>query len=95
VGTLAIFSGEQRGKGYGFDAMIVLLDIAFSVLDLHCVYLWVAGFNERAISFYKKIGFQNQGRLREMAYRNGTRHDVVVMDILKSEYVESYGVLPK
>jgi RimJ/RimL family protein N-acetyltransferase len=95
LGTLAIFSREQRGKGIGFDAMIVLLDIAFSVLDLHSVYLWVAGFNERAIRFYEKIGFKNQGKLREMAYRNGARHDVIVMDILKSEYLERYGILPK
>jgi RimJ/RimL family protein N-acetyltransferase len=95
VSTLVILSGEQRGKGYGFDAMIVLLDIAFSVLDLHSVYLWVAGFNERAISFYRKIGFQDQGRLREMVYRNGERHDIVVMDILKPEFLEGYGILPK
>ena len=95
VGTLAIFDAEGWGKGYGSDAMRVLLDMAFSVLNLHSVYLWVAGFNKRAIKFYERIGFVNTGKIREMAYRNGKRYDVVTMDILRSEFVEKYGILPK
>jgi RimJ/RimL family protein N-acetyltransferase len=95
IGVLAIFDPEGWGKGYGSDAMTVLLDMAFSVLNLHSVYLWVAGFNERAIKFYEKIGFVKTGKLREMAYRNGKRYDVVTMDILRSEFVEKYGILPK
>jgi RimJ/RimL family protein N-acetyltransferase len=95
VGLLAIFDPDGWGKGYGSDAMVVLLDMAFSVLNLHSVYLWVAGFNERAIRFYEKIGFTNTGKLREMAYRNGNRYDVITMDILRSEFTERYGVLPK
>ncbi|MHA1943226.1 MAG: GNAT family N-acetyltransferase [Candidatus Thorarchaeota archaeon] len=95
VGILAIFDPEGWGKGYGSDAMLVLLDMAFSVLNLHSVYLWVAGFNDRAIKFYEKLGFVNTGRIREMAYRNGKRFDVVTMDILRSEFTEKYGTLPK
>jgi RimJ/RimL family protein N-acetyltransferase len=95
IGTLAIFDPEAWGKGYGSDALIVLLDMAFSVLNLHNVYLYVAGFNNRAITFYEKLGFKKQGRIREMAYRNGVRHDVVIMDILRSEFEEKYGTLPK
>ncbi|MFW9789306.1 MAG: GNAT family N-acetyltransferase [Candidatus Thorarchaeota archaeon] len=95
VGILAIFDPEGWGKGLGSDAMVVLLDVAFSVLNLHSVYLWVAGFNERAIKFYEKIGFTNTGKLREMAYRNGSRYDVITMDILRAEFEEKYGVLPK
>lgn len=95
VGILAIFDPEGWGKGYGSDAMIVLLDMAFSVLNLHSVYLWVAGFNERAIKFYEKIGFIQTGRIREMAYRNGKRFDVITMDILRSEFTEKHGILPK
>ncbi|UCE10305.1 MAG: GNAT family N-acetyltransferase [Candidatus Thorarchaeota archaeon] len=95
IGILGILDPSVWGEGFGSDALIVLLDFAYSVLDMHSVYLWVASFNERAIRFYEKIGFKNQGKIREMAYRNGERHDVVVMDILKSEFVERYGILPK
>jgi RimJ/RimL family protein N-acetyltransferase len=95
IGIFAIFHPDYRGKGLGKDAIVVLLDVAFSVLNMHSVYLWVASFNERAIDFYERIGFKTQGKLREMAFRNGQRYDVVIMDILKSEFLEKYGVLPK
>ncbi|MHA2070309.1 MAG: GNAT family N-acetyltransferase [Candidatus Thorarchaeota archaeon] len=95
IGIFAIFHPDYRGKGLGKDALLVLLDIGFSVLNLHTVYLWVASFNESAIGFYEKIGFKTQGQLREMAYRDGQRYDVVIMDILQSEFLEKYGVLPK
>lgn len=95
IGILAIFDPDGWGKGYGSDAMVVLLDMAFSVLNLHSVYLWVAGFNERAIKFYEKLGFVNTGKIREMAYRNGKRFDVITMDILRSEFTTKYGILAK
>ncbi|MHA1925097.1 MAG: GNAT family N-acetyltransferase [Candidatus Thorarchaeota archaeon] len=95
IGIFAIFHPNYRGKGLGKDALVVLLDIAFSVLNMHTVYLWVASFNDRAIGFYERIGFKTQGKLREMAYRDGQRYDVVIMDILKTEFLEKYGVLPK
>jgi RimJ/RimL family protein N-acetyltransferase len=95
VGFLGIFNTSYLGKGCGSDAMIVLLDVAFSVMDLQVVFLWVESFNERAISLYKKLGFTAGGTMRQLAYRNGKRCDVTVMDILKPEYMEKHGVLPK
>lgn len=92
---LVIFNRDYLGKGCGKDAMIVMLDFAFNVLDLHVVYLWVEAFNEHAVRLYERLGFSNRGTLRELAFRNGERWDVAVMDILKSEYIEKFGVLPK
>ena len=95
LGILAVFDPEHWGRGYGRDAMLAVLDLAFSTLGLNSVYLWVASFNSGAIAFYEKLGFKTQGKLRELAYRNGQRFDVVTMDILKSEFLEEHGVLPK
>ncbi|MFW9907009.1 MAG: GNAT family N-acetyltransferase [Candidatus Thorarchaeota archaeon] len=95
IGVFAILDKKDRGKGYAQDAITVLLDFAFNVIDLHNVYLMVAGFNDRAINFYDKIGFKGNGRIREMAFRNGKRYDVIIMDILRSEFIDRYGILPK
>ncbi len=95
VTIFGIFDPEYWGQGSGSDAMIFLLDLAFSVLDMHNVYLWVASFNKRAIKVYEKLGFKIQGKIREIAFRNGERFDVVIMDVLKSEFHEKYGILPK
>jgi len=71
VGHFAIFDLEYRGKGYGADALRILLNTAFSVLDLHSVYLWVDEFNKMGVSFYERIGFKSQGRLHELGCRDG------------------------
>jgi RimJ/RimL family protein N-acetyltransferase len=95
IGTFCIFADKERGRGYGKDALLLLLDYAFNLLDLHVVVLLVEAFNESAINFYEKIGFSNRGFMRELAYRNGKRCDVNVMDILKTEFSDKYGILPK
>jgi RimJ/RimL family protein N-acetyltransferase len=90
IGHFAIFDLERRGRGYGADALRVLLNMAFSVLELHSVYLWVEAFNKGAISFYENIGFKSQGRLRELGCRDGERYDIIIMDILRTEFLEKY-----
>ncbi|MHA1135199.1 MAG: GNAT family N-acetyltransferase [Candidatus Thorarchaeota archaeon] len=62
VGSLAIFDSDAWGKGYGSDAMEVLLDMAFSVLNLYNVYLHVAGFNDRAIFSMRNLDSRNKER---------------------------------
>lgn len=74
------------GKGIGTQALSLVIDYAFNELNMHRVYLQVFSFNERAIGLYQKLGFIEEGRLREALYRDGNWHDIVQMSILKSEY---------
>ncbi len=95
VGSFCIFKPSLRGKGYGRDAMVTLLDFAFNVLDLHVVALMVESPNKQAIRLYENCCFTNRGTLRELAYRNGKRCNVTIMDVLKRDFIERYGILPK
>ncbi|QIB27311.1 GNAT family N-acetyltransferase [Caloranaerobacter azorensis] len=88
VAVVGIFIGHKdyRGKGYGTDAMNVLLDFIFNQINVNKVQLNVFAFNERAIKSYKKCGFVEEGRLRQVIFRNGKYRDVIVMGILREEY---------
>ncbi|AST91264.1 MULTISPECIES: GNAT family N-acetyltransferase [Sutcliffiella] len=77
---------EYWGHGYGKEALKLLLDYAFLELNLHRVSLRVFSFNEKAISLYQKIGFQQEGVSRQALFRNGQWHDIVHMGLLQSEY---------
>lgn len=92
VATLGIFIGEkeERSKGYGSEAIKLLLDYGFNYLNLHEINLDVYSFNKRAIRCYEKVGFKEYGRRRECIYLNGKYYDTISMDILKSEFKESY-----
>ena len=90
--TLGIFIGDkkERNKGYGLDTIKLLLDYGFNYLNLHEIQLDVMSFNKRAIRCYEKAGFKQYGRRRECEYINGKYYDVISMDILKSEFKDSY-----
>ncbi|MBE5965806.1 MAG: GNAT family N-acetyltransferase [Lachnospiraceae bacterium] len=85
--VVGIFIGEEenRGKGYGQEALRLLLDYGFDYLNLNNIMLKVFSFNDRAISCYKKIGFKEIGRRRQSYYLKGRFYDEVFMDILKEE----------
>jgi RimJ/RimL family protein N-acetyltransferase len=88
VGTCGIFIGdkEEQGKGYGTEAMELLLMYGFNTLNLNRLALEVNDFNSRAIKCYRKVGFVEEGRKREACFRNGEYHDQIMMSILRKEF---------
>jgi RimJ/RimL family protein N-acetyltransferase len=87
-GRVGIGIGERAdwGRGYGTDAMQVLLRYAFAELNLARVSLEAFAENTRAVRSYQKAGFTLEGVQREWLRRDGRRGDVVVMSILPEEY---------
>ncbi len=85
--------GEQDrwGRGYGTEAVELMLGHAFERLGLHRVGLSVFAFNDRAIRSYEKAGFHEEGRLREAVWRDGRWWDEVQMGVLEREWRERVG----
>lgn len=86
---IVIGNKESLGKGYGTEALRLVLDLAFNKLNLHKMELEVRAFNERAIKCYKKCGFIEEGRIREDFYADGEYTDTIYMGVLKEEYLNS------
>lgn len=82
---IRIGARDARGKGYGTEAVRLLLLHAFRDLGLERVQLQVFAGNERAIRAYQKAGFCQEGRLRSAAYIDGERCDIIVLGILRDE----------
>jgi len=77
---------DYWGKGYGTDAMNVILNYTFSELDLHRVTLGVFSYNTRAIRSYEKTGFKPEGIERSTVMRDGKRSDIVIMGVLRKDW---------
>src|SRR5437588_12698332 len=73
------------GKGYGRDAVRVLLDYAFCLRNAHKVWLSVNGNNERAIRAYCACGFVEEGRQRQHVWGNGKYLNLVYTGSLTDE----------
>ena len=85
---LGIVIGDKSywGRGYGTDAMRVMMRLAFDKMNLHRLWLRVYEYNQRAIASYEKCGFKREGVLRKARFFRGRYYDTFVMGILDDEY---------
>ena len=81
----------SRGRGYGKEALHLLLQFAFRDLNLHRVYLHVFASNERARALYRNAGMREDGLLRDAAFIDGAFADICVMSILRGEFASHVG----
>ncbi|HPH95441.1 MAG TPA: GNAT family protein [Anaerolineaceae bacterium] len=83
---IGIGEREYWGKGYGTEAMRLIVRFGFRELNLNRISLDVFGYNERAVRSYEKVGFKVEGRMREWINRAGVRSDLIYMGLLRREW---------
>jgi len=88
-GWIGISIGERDywGKGYGTDAMRLIVQYGFIELNLCRISLGVHAYNERAVKSYEKVGFTLEGRMRGEGFRDGVHFDGVWMGVLREEWL--------
>ena len=83
---ILIGNKEKWGKGYATEATRMVVNYAFSMLNLNRVQLRVFSFNTRAIALYERIGFVREGVCRQSHYHAGAYHDEIIMSVLREEW---------
>jgi RimJ/RimL family protein N-acetyltransferase len=81
-----IASRGEMGKGYGSSAVRAALRVGFGDLGLHKLWLMVFRHNERGRRLYGRLGFVEEGTLREEYFHEGAWHDMVRMSMLAHEH---------
>ena len=83
-----IMIGDKNywNRGYGTEAVRLLVNHGFTTLNLNRIFLRVFENNPRAIRAYEKAGFVHEGRLRQAEFRDGKYIDVLMMGVLKDEF---------
>ena len=91
-GALGVLIGnpKHQRKGYGTEALKLILDYGFSFLNLRNISLSVFEYNVPAYNLYKKVGFKEVGRLREALEIMGKTYDVIILDMLQEEFQSVY-----
>ncbi len=67
--------------------MNLVLEYAFNYINLYRVYAKSDAEREHIMNFYRKLGFQVEGRMREHEYVNGRFLDKHLVAILRSEWL--------
>ena len=84
--SIIIPNPADQGKGYGAEAVRLMLDRAFNHHGFNRVAIGVVGLNTPALAFYEKIGFKQEGIQEQGYFHNGEFSDFIMMRILKCEY---------
>ena len=94
-GNALIALERFKGKGLAREATMLLLEYGFARLNLNRIFLHVLVDNEPATRLYRRCGFREEGQLRQAFYDAGTFKDIMVMGLLKSEYLEQIKAIKK
>ncbi|EJP86745.1 spermidine N1-acetyltransferase [Bacillus cereus] len=81
-----IIDPNYQGHGYAAEATRLAMDYAFSVLNMHKLYLVVDKENEKAVHVYKKVGFMVEGELLDEFFVDGNYHNAIRMCMFQKEY---------
>jgi RimJ/RimL family protein N-acetyltransferase len=85
---LGIGAAEDRRKGYGTQAMRMLLRFAFAELNLFRVSAIVPEYNTGALALLKKFGFVQEVCRRKSLERDARRWDLYVFGLLRDEWLD-------
>jgi len=88
---LAIGDPEDRNKGYGGEAMRLILRFAFNELNLYRISAVVGEDNPQAVKFFQKFGFVEEVRRRKSLLRDGQEWDLLYLGLLRDEWLAQQG----
>ena len=79
------------GKGYGEEAIRLVLRHYFGELGYQKVTVGIAAFNEASVRLHERLGFQLEGRLRRVVYTGGQHHDLLMYGLTAEEFAATGG----
>ncbi|XVQ06771.1 GNAT family N-acetyltransferase [Spirillospora sp. CA-255316] len=82
---IAIGNRHQR-LGYASEAIVILLAFMFGERRYHKCEVGIYAFNEPSVALHQKLGFVQEGRLRDHEYFAGRFHDVILMGLTTEEF---------
>ena len=77
---------QYRKRGYAEDAVRLILKYGFFERRLHKCNSACASYNPASIQLHQKLGFVQEGRLREEWFWNGEHHDELLFGMTLEEY---------
>jgi len=86
VGRILIYPRESRGQGFAAEAQRLVCGYLFNHCNMNKLYCEIFVDNTESVQLYKRLGFKQEGLLRNHVFRNGLYEDVIVMALMYSEF---------
>jgi RimJ/RimL family protein N-acetyltransferase len=83
---------DHRRKGYAAEAVVMLLRFMFAERRFHKCGARVFAHNEASLALQRRLGFVEEGRLRDHVFFAGRHHDLVMMGMLADEFAQLHSM---
>lgn len=91
ITRIYIADPSNRQKGFGEEALKTVIEYSFIQLHRERITLDYFTGNKPAARLYEKIGFVNEGVMRNSGKKNGRYVDLHLMSMLRAEYYNGIG----
>ncbi len=72
-----------RRKGFGMEAILLLIEYSFNTLNLHQLFCNIEQNNYESISLFTKAGFKSCGIKKDWLFRDGKWCDEMMFQLIK------------
>lgn len=83
---------DHRREGYAAEAVVLLLRYMFAERRYHKCEAKVFAYNEGSLRLQRRLGFVEEGRLRDHVFLAGRHHDLVILGMLADEFTQRHSV---
>lgn len=80
---IIIKEASNRDKGFGNEALNLLIDYSFKHLGLHQLYCNISEDNTASLKLFTKLGFQKIGLKKDWNFYNGTFNNEYLLQLIK------------
>ena len=84
VGIGLLITPNHQTKGYGFEALEMIVDYAFTHLNVHQIYANITSDNIKSISLFEKNQFKKIGIKKDWTFTNSTFKDEILYQLIKN-----------
>jgi RimJ/RimL family protein N-acetyltransferase len=81
---------EHKGNGYAAEAVLLVLRFMFDERRFHKCEARVYDYNCASIQLHRKLGFTEEGRLRQHLFQAGGYHDELIFGMTAEEFRQLY-----
>lgn len=84
VGVGILILPEYQGKGYGSEALDMVIDYAFTYLNVHQIFANIMAENSRSIALFEKLNFKKIGIKKDWIYADASYKDEILYQLIKT-----------
>jgi len=83
VGIGLLVTKQHQNNGYGSEALEMILDYAFTYLNVHQIFSNITSDNLNSISLFEKFNFKKVGLKKDWIYSNAVFKDEFLYQLIK------------